>query len=367
MISNNQLRFIAGLERPDLSVCGNKFYNLARITRYLKVPKAYCLKSNAFKACLPERSLNVLKEKILLLRSNGGYQLNRIQKEIINELGSLNLNNEVKKELLLVQEDLSPLWDTPLIVRSSSPFEDSQNVSGAGIYESIGSIKSIEELYVSVKECLLSFFSLSALAHRLRIQEYDLDRLPALIIQQFMDCSLSGVTFSEDPISSTKGILVEYSIGSSSDSIESGRGSSKRFKVFKKGESIISSETDLSREIVEQIATASEKITADYGKPMEFEWLLKGNQIYVLQARPVTTTGLKKFKKMNFTPRLHIYNGYDDYDYLINTDLGDVSEVYSRSINKRKPVRDLAVKSGICVRYLCPWSNDFTGEFEGDR
>ncbi len=103
------------------------------------------------------------------------------------------------------------------------------------------------------------FFSLSALAHRLRIQEYDLDRLPALIIQQFMDCSLSGVTFSEDPISSTKGILVEYSIGSSSDSIESGRGSSKRFKVFKKGESIISSETDLSREIVEQIATASEK------------------------------------------------------------------------------------------------------------
>ncbi len=57
-----------------------------------------------------------------------------------------------------MQEDLSPLWDTPLIVRSSSPFEDSQNVSGAGIYESIGSIKSIEELYVSVKECLLSFF-----------------------------------------------------------------------------------------------------------------------------------------------------------------------------------------------------------------
>lgn len=341
MGKKKQFKFFTDFGETDFTECGNKFSNLARISKYLNVPDAYCLKSNAFKACVPEGSLNIIKEKLALLRSNGGYQLNRIQNEIVAELESMKIDTEVQKELLCVQEKLAP----PLIVRSSSPFEDTTNISGAGIYESIGNIKSKEQLFLAIKKCWLSFFSLSALAHRLRIQEYNLKKLPALIIQQFINCSFSGVTFSEDPVSSTGGILVEYS-QKGSDSIESGKDPGKRFKAFISRGEVTTSESDLAKEFIHQIVAASEKITSDFKRPMEFEWLIDKNLLYVLQSRPITTL---KTNKKDHLPEFYVYKGYDDYEYLSKSDLGDVSEVYSRSVSKRKPVRDLAVKSGIFV------------------
>ncbi|MDD3679520.1 MAG: PEP/pyruvate-binding domain-containing protein [Candidatus Shapirobacteria bacterium] len=362
MTRPNQLRFITDTRNPNPLICGNKFYHLARIAKYLKVPKAYCLKPNAFRTCLPEKSLQILKEKTLLLKSNGGYQLNRIQGEMVNELQNLTLSNEVKKELLLIRKRLSPHWESPLIIRSSSVFEDSQNVSGAGIYKSVGNIKSTKQLYYSIKECWFSFFSLSALAHRLRIQEYTLEKLPALIIQKFMDCFLSGVVFSEDPISSTGGILVEYSDDGLSDSIESGKVFGKKFKIFKRKKSIIPSENDLPQKVIKEIANITEKITTDYGKPMEFEWLLNKKQIYTLQARPIKVTSSKKSSKtLSPNPEIRIYKGYDDYNYLKSIDLGDVSEVYLRSINKRKSIRDLAVQHNVCVHGVTVLQANLTG------
>ena len=86
-------------ESTDSSQSGNKFVNLQRISKYLKVPPPYSLKSNAFKACLLGESLNTIKERMQLLRTNGGYQLGRIQKEIEREINNITLISQVKEEL----------------------------------------------------------------------------------------------------------------------------------------------------------------------------------------------------------------------------------------------------------------------------
>jgi|GEM_PF-4288430 hypothetical protein len=340
--------FIKWYDSSDLSSCGNKFKNLATISNHVCIPKGFCLTSEALKDSIPQVNYSNIEGFLTLLKSNGGYQLNRICKQINNELKHLKISSAVMESLLEAVRSLNLDGMASIIVRSSSTYEDTGNVSGAGIYESKGEIYTEADLSEAILYCWKSFFSLSALAHRLRIKEYSLENLPGLIVQKYLQCTISGVTFSEDPVSSTKGILTEYA-KNGSDGIESGRETGQSFKIFLNGSDYISSNNDLPCRLVEELAHISQIISDLYSKPMEFEWLVSNDVLYVLQTRPITTTSESNSSSKERVPYLETLQAYTDYDYLIKQDLGDVTEVYLKSINKRKLVRDLAVSSGMNV------------------
>ncbi len=148
--------FISTFENARREETGNKFYQLSLIHTLVSIPEAVCLRNSAFTLSLLESSKSTIQELLRLLESNGGYQLNRIQKAIQREIDKITFPSEILAELREVCERISDSWKYPLIIRSSSSLEDRENASGAGIYRSIGNVKSFDEVLKAIQACWIS-------------------------------------------------------------------------------------------------------------------------------------------------------------------------------------------------------------------
>ncbi|WP_437677778.1 PEP/pyruvate-binding domain-containing protein [Sorangium sp. So ce131] len=342
--------YIRGLDAPDKERVGNKFHGLSRIADVVRVPEAACLESSAFARSLPEPAQEAIRGLLRLLRSNGGYQLNRLQREIQRELDRIEIPAEIRAELEQVAALLSRGWKHRLIARSSTSFEDLTTSSGAGIYESIGDLSSFERLLEAVVKCWSSAFSLPALAHRLRIGAFDLEPLPGLILQRYVRSTCSGVAFSRQPHGVTRGIYVEYT-DAGTDGVESGRVAPKSFLAFQKDPSLggfVISDNDLpagrAKELVETTLSLQERL----GGQIEYEWAYDGESLCVLQARPITALDGSPGAERR-EPLCKVFDLYRDAAAIPRDELGDVRAIFDHSIRKRKPIRDYAEKEGIAI------------------
>ncbi len=87
--ANPAYMFISTFQNALPKETGNKFYQLSLIQALAPIPGAVCLRNSAFAQSLPESSWNTIRELLRLLESNGGYQLNRIQKAIQREFDKI--------------------------------------------------------------------------------------------------------------------------------------------------------------------------------------------------------------------------------------------------------------------------------------
>jgi len=329
---------------------GNKFVQLAEINKYTNVPKAICLNNTAFKDSLSSTSWQIIQDNLTLLHSNGGYRLNKIQKEIQEELHKITPPPSMLEELHRMYQKISEKGKYHLIARSSSCFEDKENISGAGIYQSFANIDSIDYLVKGILVCWNSAFSLGAIAHRLRINEYNTNPLPGVIIQQYIDANYSGVTFSQNPLREMDGIFVEYTT-EGSDGIEAGTGKSKSFmavpKPNSKNEYIVSA-NDLEEKLVDELIITSNKFNFIFKQKMEFEWIIKDSSLYILQARPITAE-VSSSSDGSIEKFLKIFDLYLDSEKINKEDIGDIKGIYEHSIKKRKPTRIFALQNKIKI------------------
>ncbi|HEX8227475.1 MAG TPA: PEP/pyruvate-binding domain-containing protein [Candidatus Saccharimonadales bacterium] len=233
------------------------------------------------------------------------------------------------------------------IVRSSSASEDTGEASGAGIYESIGDISSADALQDAITRCWKANFSLQAIAHRLRIHEYDVKPLPGLIIQEYIRAEVSGVVFSVDPLDGSERIFVEYTNGSS-DGVESGTGETQTFVALPYKSRFIINQNGLKESLALKLAQTSALLKKKYQKEVEFEWAEDGKELFILQVRPITTH--QKIKRDNGRkPVLKVFDLYEDSDSINQENRGAIKEIFEHSIEKRKPIRMFAHEKGIAI------------------
>lgn len=342
-------KYIATYLNFKKSAVGNKFVQLSQINDLANTPSAVCLTSQAFKDSLQQISWEKIKDNIQLLQSNGGYRLSKIQKEIESELAKIKFNKDLIKELKQVYIWLSNDGKLKLIARSSSKFEDGEESSGAGIYESYSNIDSFEALLEGIKICWNSAFSLSAITHRLRIKEFDIHPLPGVIVQEFVNANLSGVVFSKNPLSGIEGIFIEYTTNSS-DGIESGTGTANSFVAIPNtyGKGHLINERSFPRDKANELIRISETLVKHFKKEMEFEWAISRNILYILQTRPITTEDMHKTPIEN-KKLFNLYDLYLESSAIEKNDLGDIGGIYNHSIRKRKPLRLFAIENNILI------------------
>jgi len=341
------MRYIASFDDLYLTEVGNKFYQLSIISKVGSVPPAFCLKNIAFNQSLPPSARIEIEKRLILLKSNGGYGLSRIQKEIEKELDKINIPLEILTEIESLASELSVNWTKLLIVRSSSCFEDGEEYSGAGIYLSVPNVQNETDLKQAVINCWKASFSLQALAHRLRMHEFDIDPMPGLIIQVQVWAEYSGVVFSTDPLSKTHAIMVEYTQGDTSG-IESGEGKSKSFYAFPKSndpKTFVISANDLDSKLAQELILTSIKLKEIYKKEIEYEWTYENNKLQLLQCRPITTVKNTMTEVANSQPIFKSFDLYTDAKKLCREDLGEIKGICEYSITKRKSIRDFLVKN----------------------
>lgn len=199
-------------------------------------------------------------------------------------------------------------------VRSSSPEEDLEGTSFAGMYETHLGVRK-ETLEAFIAKTFASCFDFRVMKYKQQ-NHISLDNTAiAVIVQQQIESDVSGVAFSLNPLNNAYDEVVINAAFGLGEAIVSGIVTPDTYVVDKINNTIIEkkiaakdiavrlgNQGDISQEknsqpseqalSDEQIIALSHlvcRVEEHYGKPMDTEWAIADGTLYLLQARPITT------------------------------------------------------------------------------
>lgn len=199
-------------------------------------------------------------------------------------------------------------------VRSSSPDEDTATASFAGLYETeLG--RAPGELEGAIRRCFSACFDYRVFAYK-SARCMDVDRLSiALIIQLQIDSDVAGVGFSVNPLSNDYDEAVIDANWGLGESVVAGKASPDHFVVDKINGTVVERQLGakhasvvlasdsgtttaphlqrgaycLTETQLVELSTAISGLETMYGHPVDMEWAYAGGELFILQARPITT------------------------------------------------------------------------------
>jgi len=179
----------------------------------------------------------------------------------------------------------------PVAVRSSGVAEDSAEASFAGQYDTVLDVRGAEALVAAVEQCWQSTRSARAQAYQAKSGRGD-ERV-AVLVQQQIPATVSGVMFTADPLSgSDEDILIE-AVPGLGEALVSGRVTPARYQIKKQNDSQTQATNGLlSAGQCQTLAALGVKIEQLLGTGQDIEWALVNDQFYILQARPITTNAM---------------------------------------------------------------------------
>ena len=234
-------------------------------------------------------------------------------------------NNKLSRSVLKQLEGNLEKWDSStLAIRSSMSAEDGANQSYAGMMESY-----LHVLPKDAEKFIYKCFE-SVNSDRVRMYDHKNDTAndqqgAAVIVQVMVDSDASGVAFSRSPVNNSSLVRIEagYGIGEGIvsgivevDSYEVNRfgqivskniakkETAVRFNPEKDGEKISVTSIDptkmespcLTDTQIHELYLQILEIEAKLGFPVDVEWAIKNNKIFILQARPIT----QSFSDINY-------------------------------------------------------------------
>ncbi|MGL5805070.1 MAG: PEP/pyruvate-binding domain-containing protein, partial [Xenococcaceae cyanobacterium] len=204
-------------------------------------------------------------------------------------------------------------------VRSSAVGEDSASASAAGQYQSFLNIRTRQALKEAIVNCQASYFNNSAVEYRRDRQQPE--QAMAVLIQKQIRGIVSGVAFSRNPVDKLDDSVLVEALTGDAERVVSGRFTPQRYQVYlpnrkknnsanlsdrqgiafdraaviaveenKESEELALITRDIPTDIIESIAyLARELEELERGIPQDIEWTYDGEQLWLLQARPIVT------------------------------------------------------------------------------
>lgn len=242
-------------------------------------------------------------------------------------------------EQSLRQAGLRP--DEPMAVRSSGSGEDSQRQSFAGVFLTRLDVIGVAEVKRAVEEVWASSFGRAAILERLRSGALQQLFSMAVIVQRMVRAAWAGVAFSHDPISGEPVCTVE-AVAGLGEALVSGEAQGLRARI--RGGVIESAAPGIPARVLLDIAGLTERVRAALGgEPIDIEWAFDGRQLWLLQARPITTL---KSAAASDQPVLEVVPLYAAADGEIEP-FRPLPEFAHYFRTKRKPLADFARRMGL--------------------
>ena len=180
-------------------------------------------------------------------------------------------------------------------VRSSTNLEDGEKLSFAGQFETM--------LFVEKSEIVEAVKKVRRVNENKDINSYagNINRNihPCVIIQNMIDAEKSGVMFTQNPNGILNEMVIVCGKGVGENIVEDKVPTSTYY--FNKTDEIGYFEKQEEAELLtetekNELIKIGLKIERIYGKAMDIEWCIKENEVYILQARPITTFSKNKNK-----------------------------------------------------------------------
>ena len=254
---------------------GGKANSLIKLKeKNFNIPKFFVIDSDTYKTFLEQNSL---LEKITQCIQD--KEISIIKDLIMNCEFSIEQKENIKSKFNELGLDL-------VSVRSSASNEDGKEKSFAGQYDTFLNV-SYDNLEESIKKCWCSLYSENILEYEDKLNIYGMN----VVVQQMINPEYAGVAFTIDPTTDTNNYSVIEMVQGLGAKLVSGEITPTKFLVRRETKNI-----DLvigNIEIEESIIKELEKIILDiekvYNVPMDIEYAICDNTIYILQARPITS------------------------------------------------------------------------------
>lgn len=335
------IRYLQDVGQNDSALVGGKAANLgALIQAGMPVPPGFVILTNVYQQLL---IANRIQPAIAEFSEHINLQEPASIEQISQSIRALIEQCAVSDELAsAIQAAYKELGGGAVAVRSSATAEDLTGASFAGQHESYLNIAGPERVLMAIKRCWSSLWTARAISYRAQLSIEPGNVSMAVVIQQMIPADVAGILFTTNPVNGTHDKMIidaawglgEAVVGGlvNPDNIvvDKATGEIRQIQVGEKAVmtvpvagGIAEVEVDsqkracaaLSTEQIEKIVSVGRTIESVFGVPQDIEWAIAGEQVYILQARPVTTlaSGITKDEQKKVMPT-PVAPGDDSWD-----------------------------------------------------
>ncbi|GAA0247117.1 pyruvate, water dikinase [Haladaptatus pallidirubidus] len=300
----------------DLELVGGKGASLGELTGAdLPVPPGFVVTAGTYREFIEETGIADELFEVVDVDTEDSAALADAEARAEELILGTEIPEDMRQGILDAYDDLDD-GKAFVAVRSSATAEDLPDASFAGQQETFLNITR-DDLVERVKQCWASLFTQRAIYYR---QEKGFDHEIvdiAVVVQRMVDAEKSGVMFTSHPSTGDKKIIIEaawglgeavvsgsvspdnYVVDRASNATEDITIADKKMmhtKDAETGETVEREVPDdkrnarvLSEEDINRLVELGEEVENHYETPQDVEWATVGDDVFMLQSRPITT------------------------------------------------------------------------------
>lgn len=304
------------IDRTLIATVGGKGANLGELSRIprIRVPAGFCVTTAAY-VDVTARNTEVaaLLDELAVLTADETDLIRGTAERIRDSITAIPIPTAVADE---VRHHLDRLGATgSYAVRSSATAEDLPTASFAGQQDTFLNVVGPEAILTAISRCWASMFTDRAVTYRIRNGfDHRVAQL-AVAVQRMADADAAGIMFTADPISGNRRVtsidagfglgealvsglanpdnyrvrdarIVERRIAGQDVAIHAMDGGGTRQVAIEPQQRHTRTLTDEQILCLERIGRT---IEAHFGAPQDIEWVLAGDEFFIVQSRPITT------------------------------------------------------------------------------
>src|SRR5215208_2573222 len=306
------------IRRDDIALAGGKGANLGELSRAgLPVPPGFVLTTAAYDAFVEVKEIGDAIVKLASVpRADDPAAFEEVAQRIHALFSGGKVPEKMAGEIRSSYEKLDEDPETAVAVRSSATAEDLAGASFAGQQETFLNVRGAEALMQAVKNCWASLWTARAMAYRARQGISPETVSLAVVIQEMVPSDAAGVMFTANPANGRRNEAVVSAAWGLGESVVSGSVTTDDIVVDKDSGRVISCDTAdkevmtvytesgteeqpvpearrreavLDDEGVAELVSYGVRIEDHYDTPQDIEWALSDGELFILQARPITT------------------------------------------------------------------------------
>jgi rifampicin phosphotransferase len=296
---------------------GGKAVGLGRLlSGGFPVPDGFAVTTDAYR--------DVLNESDLAAQIDGHLEAfdesadnSAIAENIRQLFGKRELPDAISADLAAAYQELSGGADVPVAVRSSATAEDTDAASFAGQQDTYLWICGVDAVIEHVVRCWASLFTSRAIGYRARFDVDATDLAMGVVVQRMVPADAAGVMMSLHPVTGDLSeIYIESAVGLGEAivrgdvdpdrivldqkslrplHIEIGtKEFAHRFEPGVGGIRVAETsaeerqELSLSDRAINELGKLCRDVETNFGGPVDIEWAVADDTVYLLQARPET-------------------------------------------------------------------------------
>ena len=327
MPSNRLIVWLEDVRNTDIPIVGGKGASLGEmIASEPPVPRGFVVTAQAFREYLEQSGIMDKLFESLKVDVDDAKALDRaaeVAKKLIRDSAMpANIDKAIRDYYAtLCKREGGEIY---VAARSSATAEDLPEASFAGQQETYLNVKGADDLVKAVQGCWASLYGGRAIYYRVK-QNFPHEKVDiAVVVQKMVDADEAGVMFTSHPTTGENVTIIEaawglgeavvsgtvspdtYIIDNKNDTIKQKKIATKQLMFIRDKKTRKTTKIDVPEDkkniqvlpdaLIIKLSQLGQLVLDHYGKPMDIEWATKGGEIYLLQARPITTIQKREIK-----------------------------------------------------------------------